>query len=79
MNLKDLHHRCVQWQFFELADQLLETAESAIYYNAPVGDTQDALEALACEVDDLIDEAKATPTEQELASKFGGFECAECD
>lgn len=69
----------MQWRFYELADQLLDLAESALYHNAPVFDAQDAIEALACEVDDLIDEAKATPTEQELASKFGGFECVECD
>ena len=69
----------MQWQFYELADQLLDLAESALYYNAPVSDAQDAIEALASEVDDLIDEAKSTPTEEELACRFGGFECADCE
>ena len=68
MNLKELHHRCMQWQFYELSDQLMETLESALYYNAPIADTQDALEALAIELDELIEHAKSTPTEQELAN-----------
>lgn len=77
--VRELHQRCVQWQFYGLADELLDVCESAIYYQAPLGDTQDRVEEIALEVEELIEAAKATPTEAELASKFGGFECADCE
>ena len=79
MNIKSVHQKCVQWQFHELADGVLEIAESVIFGGAPLNDAQDALEALSCEVDDLVEEATATPTAEELACRFGGFECPDCD
>lgn len=79
MNIRELHTKCVQWQFHELADGVLEIADSAIYGGAPLHDAQDALETLNNDLDDLIEEATTTPTAEDLACKFGAFECLDCD
>lgn len=79
MNLKELHSKCVTWQFNGLAEELLDVLDSVIYYNAPVNDAQEAVENISNELDELIDQATHTPTEAELACKFGGFECEDCE
>ncbi len=79
MNVKELHSKCVVWEFNDLAEELLDVLDSVIYYNAPVNDAQDAVEHLSYELEELIEQAKHTPTAAELACKFGGFECQDCE
>jgi hypothetical protein len=50
-----------------------------VFNNAPVEEAQDAINHIAEELDNLIEQSTLTPTAQELACKFGGFECQDCE
>lgn len=87
MSIRELHQLAVSWQFYELAEELLDIMDSVIYYGARPGDAQDAVEAVRIEVEDLIAEARQNyepegyeaPTAESLACRFGGFECEGCE
>lgn len=79
MSVAEINQTANRWQFYETSDQLLEIMDSVLYYGANVSDARDAVEALRLELEDLIAEAQKTPTADDLACRFGGFECEGCE
>lgn len=79
MNVKDLLLQCQHWQFNDLTNQLLDVVDAVLFSNAPVEEAQDVINHIAEELECLIEQTTLTPTAQELACKFGGFECEDCE
>lgn len=79
MNIKELLQQSQRWHFEDLTDQILDVADAVVFCNAPVSEAQEAICNIADELDCLIEQSKLTPTEQDLACKFGGFECEGCE
>lgn len=79
MNVKELLAQSQRWQFDDLSNELLDVIDAVVFNNAPVEEAQDAINHIAEELDSLIEQSTLTPTAQELACKFGGFECQDCE
>lgn len=79
MNVKELLSQSQHWQFDDLTNELLDVVDAVLFNSAPVEEAQDAISHIAEELDCLIDQTTHTPTAQDLACRFGGFECQECE
>lgn len=79
MNVKELLAQSQRWQFDDLSNELIDVIDAVLFDNAPVEEAQDAINHIAEELDNLIEQSTLTPTAQELACKFGGFECQDCE
>jgi hypothetical protein len=79
MNVKEILSQCHHWQFDDLSEQLIDVVDAVLFSNAPVDEAQDAINHIAEELDCMIEQATLTPTAQDLACRFGGFECEDCE
>lgn len=79
MSFKELYYKVIEMEMHSLGDELLEVADSVIYLGASPHDAQEAIDHIQDDLDEAIAESKRTITAEELACKFGGFECEECE
>ena len=79
MTVKELLAQSQRWQFDDLSNELLDVIDAVVFNSAPVEEAQDAINHIAEELDSLIDQTTHTPTAQDLARRFGGFECQDCE
>jgi hypothetical protein len=82
MNTELLLKKASDHGLHDLASQILNALDSAIFGGAPVSDTADYIHDIEHEIESLVDEIEEdnqrTPTEHEIAAKNPLF-CESCE